>query len=133
MFALDATSGTVDWHLDGKVLGPPAYAEGVLFVGEWHPDANSGALHAVDVVGPSISWTYKTDAGGIGTPAVTSDAVYIRQGRELTAVTTENGDPDWRLSLGDDLSDPIVADDTVYALAGSGRDRDSHLVAVRAH
>lgn len=134
LYALDAASGTIEWQWeldDGKLLGPPAYAEGVLFVGTWNPDADTGRLHAVDPADRSTLWTYDADAGGVDTPAVTSDVAYFRQGQELAAVAVEDGSPEWRLPFDDQLSVPIVAGDTVYALTGGPRDRDNHVVAVR--
>jgi outer membrane protein assembly factor BamB len=134
LYALDAASGDVEWQWglsDGKLLGPPAYAEGVLFVGTWNPDADAGTLRAVDASDGSATWTYETDAGGVNTPAVTSEAAYVRQGGELAAVAVEDGSLDWRLPFDDYLSPPIVAADAVYALTGGPRDRDNHVVAVR--
>lgn len=133
LYALDAASGAIDWQweLGGRMLGPPAYAEGVLFVGTWDPDADTGKLHVMDGTNQSTSWIYSTDAGGIATPAVTSDIIYLRQGQELAAIAVEDGTLDWRLSFDEDLSAPLIANDTVYALTGGGRDSDNYVVAVR--
>lgn len=134
LYALDAASGSVAWRWelsDEKLLGPPAYAAGTLFVGTWDPEADTGRLVAVEAGDRSESWTYATDAGGVGTPAVGSDAAYVRQGRELAAVGRDDGSLDWRLPFDERVSDPVVAHDAVYALAGGGRDDDNHVVAVR--
>lgn len=134
LYALDAASGELrwQWELDDKMLAPPAFAEGVLFVGTWNPDADTGELYAVDATDRSTMWTYTTDAGGVETPAVTSDVVYLEQGRELAAVARKDGSLVWRLPLDDRVSAPIVASDAVYALTGGHRDRDNHVVAVRS-
>jgi len=132
IYALDAGSGEITWQWEprGKTLAPPAYAEGILFVGTVHPDTETGRLHAVDATDRSILWTYQTESGGIGSPAVTGGGIYFSQGEELAAVAVQDGSLNWRLSFDNRVSAPILAEDTVYALTGSD-ESPNHLVAIR--
>lgn len=134
VYALEKATGEVAWRWEltnGKLLGPPAYAQGYLFVGTWRPDADTGRVYAIDAANRTTAWTYETDAGGVHTPVVTNDAVYVTQGRELAAIGLD-GSGAWRLPFEKPLSPPVVANDTVYALTGGGRSEENHVVAVRS-
>ena len=121
LYALDAESGEIAWlwELEGS-LAPPAYAEGYLFVAAWDYDAERATLHALDVKEEVIAWTYETDVGEIGAPAITPETVYFRQGYELAALAVADGSPSWRLALDDQsynvmkVGDPVVTTETVY-------------------
>lgn len=133
LFALEADSGAVawDWKLPRKTLGPPAYADGTLYLGEWYPDADTGRLHAIDVTDGSNTWTYQTDAGAVLSPTVAGDTVYIGQGTELAAVSRTDGTRRWRLEIGDRTGSPIVVGNSVYVQTNPGHDYDSQLLAIR--
>lgn len=133
LFALDAASGTVqwDWTLSGKSLSQPAYADGTLYVGEWHPAADTGRLHALDATEGSSSWTYTTETGLVGSPTVAGDTVFISQGEELAGISTADGERRWRLPLGARTGAPIVVGDSLYVHTAPGHDDDSQLIALR--
>lgn len=133
LFALERTSGDVawEWELAGKTLTPPAYADGTLYVGEWHPDADTGRLHAVDATDGSVDWTYRTETGAVRAPTVTGDTVYIGQGEELAAVDTSDGSQRWRLAVGARPGSPVVVGDALYLHTNPVRNRESRLLAVR--
>lgn len=133
LFALAAESGTVawDWELTGKTLSPPAYADGTLYVGKWHPDADTGRLHAIDMTDGSNVWTYQTETGAILSPTIAGDTIYINQGEELAAVATADGIRRWRLEIGTRNGPPVVVGDTAYIQTNPGHNYDSQLMAIR--
>lgn len=132
LFALDATTGDVDWQweLPRKTLTPPAYADGTLYVGEWYPDADTGRLHAVDASDGTVTWTYDTDVGAVRYPTVATDTIYLAQGTELAAVAPRAETPRWRLALDTRAGPPIVVDDTIYVHTNPGHNNDSQLLAI---
>lgn len=133
LFALEADTGAVawDWKLPKKTLTPPAYADNTLYVGEWHPDANTGRLHAIDVTDGTITWTYETGAGAVLSPTVAGDTVYICQGEEFAAVATADGARRWRLKVGSRTGAPVIVGDTAYLQTNPGHNSDSQILAIR--
>ncbi len=133
LFALTTDSGDVDWDwsLSRKTLTPPAFADGHLYVGEWYPDADTGRLHALDVTDGSVVWTYETDAGGVRSPTVAGDTVYVSQGRELAAIAIDDGTRRWRLDVGALTGSPVVVGETIYVQTNPTHNDDSQLLAIR--
>lgn len=133
LFALDATTGDVDWdwELPRKTLSPPAYADGTLYVGEWYPDADTGRLHALDASDGSITWTYESDAGAVRYPTAAADTIYIALGDKLAAIAADGETLRWRLQLEARAGPPIVVDDTIYVQTNPGHNYDSQLYAVQ--
>lgn len=133
LYALEAASGAVEWTWDlpKKTAGPPAYADGTLYVGEWNPDADTGRLHAVDVTDGTSTWTYETASGTVLSPTVAGDTVYVCQGEEFAAVTRADGTRRWRLKIGSRTGAPVVVGDTAYLQTNPGHNYDSQIVAIR--
>lgn len=133
LFALDVASGTVqwDWKLPRKSLSQPAFADGRLYVGEWHPEADTGRLHALEESDGSSLWTYTTETGLVGSPTVAGDTVFISQGEELAGISTDGGDRRWRLPIGARIGAPVVVGESLYVHTTPGHDYDSQLLAIR--
>lgn len=133
LFALEAASGEVAWawKLPKKTLSPPAYADGMLYVGEWYPNADTGRLHAIDVPDWTITWTYETESGAVLSPTVAGDTVSFNQGEEFAAVATAEGTQRWRLEIGTRTGAPIVVGDTAYLRTNPGHDYDSQRLVIR--
>lgn len=133
LFALDVATGNVEWTLEltGKTLGRPAYADSTLYVGEWHPDTDTGRLHAVDATDGGIRWTYHTEAGGVRSPTVASDTAYVVQGDEIAGVSIADGTRRWRLKTDFSLGPPVVSGNRLYIYTNPTIDANSHLLAIR--
>jgi outer membrane protein assembly factor BamB len=133
LFALDAATGDVawTWGLPRKTLGPPAYADGTLYVAEWYPDADTGRLHAVDATTGTVTWTYRTDVGGVRSPTVADDTVYVVQGEQLGAIAADDGTRRWRLEIDAHPGSPVVVGDEMYVTTEPRRGKDSRLLAIR--
>lgn len=134
LYARSVETGEVAWErtLEWKVLRAPAYAGGTVYVGTWDPPTEAGRLYALDAADGSTQWTYRTEVGGVGRPAVTAGRVYIRQGSELAAVRREDGTADWRLGFDVPVRDPVVTGGSVYGLVPSAEDPErQRVVAVR--
>ena len=136
VYMIDSDSGDAEQIIEfqGALFGPAAFAEGVLYAGNWHPQRGVGELVAFDVEQKEPLWTYETNAGPVSTPAVTSQIMFLSQGTELAAISTETGEPRWEIDIDGLVYPPIVANETVYPLAGyrlSIRDSESQVIAIR--
>ena len=128
LYALDEPSGAVLWYweVEGSTFSQPAFADGYIFVSD-----SQGTLRAIDVADRSIAWTYDAPTRWVRSPTITRDFVYVTHGTELVAVSVEHGALAWSLSVGNRLSSPIVANESVYVVTENSRGRESEVVAVR--
>lgn len=135
LYAIDVADGSVAWRWSpgpGGQITPPAHVEGTLYVGARHGATDTGAIHAVDASDGTSRQLHHSESGGVGTPAVAEDVLYVTDGRGLAALERDDGSIVWRLSLHDPLTNPVVADGTVYTVAGGDRDaEENRVIAVR--
>jgi outer membrane protein assembly factor BamB len=116
LYALDATTGSVDWHtqINGGFLAL-TYDGGQVFVA-----TSNGILTAYDQVGGQINWTTTPALGqGISAAPTAYDGVVYTSGDgsggTLSAVSEANGQVLWSASVENgDVSSPAVDDSGVY-------------------
>jgi outer membrane protein assembly factor BamB len=126
LYALDATTGALVWSSSVAPEGSPAFAGGLLYVG----DIN-GFVYAMDPVTGSLVWSthipnldFQSEIVAVdGLVAVTGDdAIHVLDG--------SSGEEVWRRALEDIAQTPAVADGVVYQLSG---DQNRHLQAMDLH
>lgn len=135
VFALQADTGSVRWRtrVSSEVLAPPAVGRGVVVV-----RTVDGRLHGLDVKSGNRLWLYENPVPlltlrGTGAPTLTRElAIAGFDGGRLVALLAQDGRPVWegRLAAPRGRSDlermvdidsaPVVAGDTVYAVALHG-------------
>jgi eukaryotic-like serine/threonine-protein kinase len=127
VYALDAATGATRWTTTtgGRVLDPPAVADGVVYV-----RARDGNAYALDAATGAIIWTASIGGSpmfglppGTSSPAVADGMVYVAglyNGR-LYALDAATGATMWTATRGFTVGGtPAVADGVVYALLGTG-------------
>ncbi|ELZ39672.1 pyrrolo-quinoline quinone [Halorubrum californiense DSM 19288] len=101
----------------GALVGTPAIADGIAYVGD-----RTAHVYAVDVDDGTVEWRADRSAGFSASPAVADGRVFVADDDgTLAALSTADGSPEWEVDLrggsvdGDALaSSPAVADGTVY-------------------
>lgn len=98
--AIDTTSGAVRWRAetDGFLIGFPAVAKGVVYVGSGTDLDGQGTVQAFDAATGNQRWRFDAQRRlGDASPAVVDGVVYVASGA---------------------ISAPAVVDDTVYVGGG---------------
>lgn len=129
LYALDATSGELEWKFqagDGEdppgIISSPAVSNGVVYFGTW-----SGHLHALDAQTGQERWRYKVDEvyGSIwSSPAVVDEVVYFGSaggddGGNFYALDAQTGRQKWKHETDGRSairSSPAVSGPAVYFL-----------------
>ena len=125
LVALDARSGAEQWRVPTGKSGwlSPAVADGVVYV------SVEGAVLALDALTGAERW--RSTVGGtepsedgevwLGSPAVGGGLVYVSEGAGIVhALDARTGAERWRFAgERDALSDPVVAEGTVYVASSS--------------
>jgi outer membrane protein assembly factor BamB len=118
LMAVDAATGGKLWlqeNLGGSPDGPPAVADGVVYLG-----TNSDhALHAYDALTGADVWTF-TAGGGMSTAAVSGGVVYSNSSDgHLYAIRVTDGSEIWSATTGGDgVTAPAIADGVAYVGTG---------------
>ncbi len=122
MYALNATSGSVEWEQPSvQATYPPGLdATGVLYTTQGLDVA------AYNYLGNSL-WVMGNPGRAPCVPP--SDVLFLASGATLTALSTTYGDPRWTLSLsGDAATDPALSPDGSLVLMAT----TTHVLAVTA-
>jgi PKD repeat protein len=128
VFALDATSGAVQWkYPTGKaVYTSSTIADGMLYTGSSHE------IYALDALSGAFIWKYKISGDIHSTPAVANGIVYFGGGgpgdTNVYALDSRLGTVIWKYPVGNDIdSSPAVANGVVYIGC-----KDTYLYALNA-
>lgn len=118
-YALDASTGNVDWSVDVGLgaESPPAVVDGVVYL-----TAVNNA-YALDEATGNLIWNYGTEMfPAMDRPAVVDDGVYyFAPDNNLYAMNTETGHFAWYYVAEDFIVDtPLAADGMVYLSMESG-------------
>lgn len=132
LFAIDAKTGEIAWEqmLPGPTLLPPAFADGILYIGGWDTDAKSGYLHAIEKADGGTLWGYSTDTGPVCSPTITRDTIYFGQDNELVALKRSDGEERWNMMMEAQVGHTVVVGDVAFIQTNSGRDKNSKIIAV---
>ena len=135
MYALDATSGAVQWQVDvpGEVVSAPAYGDGTLVA-----HLGNGIVYAMDAGDGRERWRHEEEVPtlslrGTSSPVVSAGGVMVGSNNGRAAVLIlESGQLAWdeRVTApagGSDLermvdidATPVVTGDTLYLLSFNG-------------
>ena len=112
-------SGDVAWQFEaeGQILGSPAVADGLAFVG-----TNDRRIVALDAESGSVVWEYPLDIQPNSTPTVAGDLLYwgLRDGR-LLALDYKTGDEVWVYKTGAAIyGAPTVVEGVLYVGSSDG-------------
>ena len=137
LYAIDRSAGEVAWELDfeKRLYHAPAYADGFLFVPTMDLE-DGGELHVIDAADRTCYWREDLAFGNVGTPAVTSEALYYGAGTEIVARDVADGTERWRFEIPDAgdvtgaIGTPVVADDELYVRTGSDSNELTELLAL---
>lgn len=122
MYAVDAATGTEEWHgltdLSGTVATSPAVADGTIYAG-----GSDYLVLAVDAATGDLQWTVGGDLDfGLATsPTVADGTVYAAHaGGSLFALNAETGERTWTVDVVESSQPgpPAVADGVVYFSSG---------------
>jgi outer membrane protein assembly factor BamB len=119
VYALNATTGAVEWATGTGLLGnpggvvrsSPAVANGVVYVGS--DDDNVYALNATT---GAVEWATRTGGAVRSSPAVANGVVYVGSDDEkVYALNATTGAVEWSTSSGGAVrSSPAVANGAIY-------------------
>jgi len=120
---VDAASGTVLWtrSVEGRFAGdgPAASARAIVF------STTNMEVEAYEPATGARLWRRWVGTRHLSSPALAGDLVLFGARTRLVAVSARSGDDAWEIDLDGEVSCPLIAAGTAFALAG-GR-----LVAVR--
>lgn len=131
LFALDASTGAILWHVDvgAQVTAAAALAEGVLYV----PTASG--LVAVDEEAGAVLWRGQAGAWISGQPAVAGGVVYTGavdgavRGFDADGCGAPSCAPLWSAATDDPvISAPVVSDARLYVVSATDNEA-GHVVA----
>ena len=122
LYALDAATGEERWTFEtGGSTSNPSVADGTVYVGSF--DTN---LYAVDAATGEEEWRFETVKWANNAPAVADGTVYLSSwDTRVYAVDADSGEKRWSVTLETPLSEPAVAEDSVYVAT------ENTLVALR--
>jgi polyvinyl alcohol dehydrogenase (cytochrome) len=100
----------VVWSTKGLigVTGTPTVSNGIVYYDDW-----IGGVHAVRASTGAPIWTTKVGGSFIGSPAVTSDAVFVAGGATLSRLDRATGKLQWQAVTNDNPSAGIDASPVV--------------------
>jgi len=103
------------WSIDDLtgVTGTPVVVDGIAYFGDWN-----GVVWAVRADTGDKVWSTSVGGWFIGSPAVSSDQVFVGSGKTLTALDLETGAQQWQAVTNDNgfsqiNSSPVVIDGLV--------------------
>jgi outer membrane protein assembly factor BamB len=117
--ALDSGTGEELWVFGSGMTGPPAVADGIVYVG------SSDGAYALDAATGEERWLFHTD-GWFASPVVVEGVVYVTShiiaGNEyyIYALDAAKGEERWRFQTGGTISSPAVAHGVAYIASGDG-------------
>ncbi|WP_158308644.1 PQQ-binding-like beta-propeller repeat protein [Halobacterium salinarum] len=121
LYALDATTGTVDWHFQPtkvnttsgtpSITSSPAVADGDVYF------ATAGdELYSVSADSGSEQWSADVPHSGDARPIVTDEMLYLGAG-VLRGFDRKTGTEKWQITTVRGAQNPIILDETLYVPA----------------
>jgi len=130
VYALDAQTGTVQWHFDDNdnlkpLYSSPVFIDGRIYFGEgYHTDRDS-KLFCVDAATGQKLWAFATASHTESTPAVAEGKVVCGAGDDgLYCLDAVSGQKLWQFPAEGGLhidSNPLIQDGRVYAGSGTSK------------
>lgn len=120
IYALEPTSGAVQYHYPVEGLPELASAHGVLYLNVTR--GHKSTAQAVRAIDGALLWEYPVDDGLAGLPAIGNDMFYAgtRHG-DVLALRLDDGSLRWRYSVGHDPGTPSFQRPILFkALAVAG-------------
>jgi outer membrane protein assembly factor BamB len=119
VYAIDATSGTEQWHFqtNESVQSSPAVVNGTVYVGSLDQH-----VYAIDATSGTEQWRFQTEGQVESSPTVVDSTVYVGSDENVYALDTASGNQRWAFETDDWMkeSSPAVIDSTVYIGSQSG-------------
>lgn len=103
---------------EGFPQGPPAVADGVLYVGAENTDPQQYAVYALNADTGAFIWKYATQGPSYGSPAIAFGIVYAIAGN-VYALNANTGALLWQSQDSKCLYSPTLVNGTVYVVCDS--------------
>lgn len=135
LYAVNAETGQKEWRfgVDRTGLSPltaPAVMKETVLIGD-----NAGHIHAVSAKTGKERWQFNTGENVTTSPAVVDSTAYVgNAGGDMYALNIGSGQQQWRFRTYTSglMSDPAVANGTVYFGAFGDQDRPGEIYALNA-
>ena len=121
VYSVNAQTGAQEWKtedLGGSVVGTPAFADGVLYVGTFKSE-----MLAIDAKNGKVRWRVPTKGWVWAGPVVKDKTLYFGDlSGSFYALDTSNGSQVWTPLQPDGpiTESPLVTDDTIYFSTETG-------------
>ena len=137
VYALDASSGAVDWTFDAvppQIATSPAVTDETVFFPCYGPppgpadcdrsgcdDGSFGLLCALDRTDGTLRWKKETEPNLRSSPAVAGGTVYFGRGTAVEALNGKTGDRRWEIDFGQSVtSSPAVSSGWLFVGCSNG-------------
>lgn len=116
LYAVDANTGDEEWSFeadDRLDYSSPTVVDDTVYIGSGPED---GSLYSIDASSGEQNWSLNF-VGGLSSPSVLGNTVYVTTSSELHAINTNTGKAKWSHDLGGNYpssSSPVLEGDAVY-------------------